>query len=699
MPIQVYENKTFLLNTEKTSYVFKIDKNGILNHLYWGRKIDEIKDFEDSEIHRENSYHACIDKTMEECSSFGMMRYKETSIKLRYSDGVGDFRYQVTGYEVNNNCLLVTLKDIFYPFQVTLFYEVFEKENIIKRYRKAENLGESDIVLERFYSAEYGIPGTSYELINFNGTWGAEFKRYSDKINAGKKVYESLRGSTAHVANPCFMIHKDAEEDRGEVYYGALEYSGNFKIVAEATPYEYLNVLIGVSDTDFSWVLKSGDCFETPAVYCGYSGSGFAEMSHTMHRFCLEELAPKAFAEKPLRVLYNSWYATLFDVRFEEQVKLAKKAAGIGAELFVIDDGWFGNRNSDFSSLGDWYVSKVKFPEGLNPLIEEVNKLNMGFGIWIEPEMVNEDSNLYREHPDWVYQYPNRTILKGRNQYALNLTKEEVVQFMIQFIDVLLTEYKIDYIKWDMNRPVGETSVCGETPEERKEVWVKHTRNFYRVINECRKRHPEVEFEACASGGGRVDLGAMRYFDEYWPSDNVDALDRLEIQESYSYIYPAKYMRAWITDTPDGLTNRKIPVTFAMRSAMCGSLGIGNNLNTISNQEAEEIKKQVAVYKKIRNIVQFGKLYRLKSLTKDEFHAVQYQKDGSGIVFSFLINGRYGKEHYNLKFKGLCNESNYRISANETVYEKSGAYLMYHGLDIVLKGDYDSQMIEIIKDR
>lgn len=695
MSIQIYNNKTFLLSTEQTSYVVQIDDSGILSHLYWGRKIPDIEDFTGRIPTRDNSYHASIDKTMEECSSFGMMRYKETSMKVRYADGTGDFRYRVTGYQAEKDCLRITLEDAFYPLKVTLYYEVFEQENIIKRYQKAENQGDTDILLERFYSAEYGIPGTSYEVINFNGTWGAEFRKYSDKVNAGKKVFESLRGSTAHVANPCFIVHNGAREYEGEVYYGVLEYSGNFKIVAEATPYEYLNVLIGVSDTDFTWILKPGESFATPAAYCGYSHQGFSDMSHTLHRFCLKELVPEAFADKPLKVLYNSWYATLFDVEFEDQVKLAKRAAGLGAELFVIDDGWFGERNSDTSSLGDWQVSKKKFPEGLTPLIDEVNRLNMGFGLWLEPEMVNEDSNLYREHPDWVYRFPNRPVLKGRNQYALNLTKEEVVQFMIASIDNLLTEYKIDYIKWDMNRPVAETGGTSEVFGEGKEVWVKHTRNLYRVIEECRKRHPDVEFEACASGGGRVDYGAMRFFDEYWPSDNVDPLDRLEIQESYSYIYPAKYMRAWVTDSPDGFTKRKVPITFALHTAMCGALGIGNNLNTLSLAEAEEIKKQVAIYKKIRDIIQFGRLYRLKSLTKDEFHAVQYQKDEHNIIFAFLINGRYGKEQYRIKVKDLIPDCRYRVRINELEYSKSGAYFMYYGIDVTLKGDYDSQLIEL----
>lgn len=692
MAILVSKN-IFLLNTLKSSYALGIDENGLLRHLYWGDKIDQIENFELERIHNRSGFHSAADMTMEECSSFGMMRYKETSMKVKFFDGTQDFRYDVKGYVIEGNLLTITLEDIYYPFQVKLFYQVFEEENMINRWREAINLGSEPIVIERFYSAEYGIKGKDFEITNYNGTWCGEFQLHSDNITSGKKVFESLRGLTSHVVNPVFMVHNGAKEDYGNVYYSVLEYSGNFKIVAEATPYDYVNLLIGISDTDFSLVLKPKETFLSPAAYAGYSNGGFGDMSRTLHHFCIAKLMPKATSNQVLKVLYNSWEATQFNVSYKAQMLLAEKAGELGAELFVVDDGWFGKRNNDLSSLGDWQVDLIKFPDGLEPLISHVKQVGMDFGIWIEPEMVNEDSDLFRNHPDWVYRYLNREILTGRNQYMLDLTKEEVVQYIFEAIDKLLVTYSISYIKWDMNRSVGETS--NTLMKEGSSVWVAHTRNFYRIIDKLREKHPAVEFEACASGGGRVDYGTMRYFDQYWTSDNTDALDRLEIQRGYSFIYPAKYMRAWVTDSPNWINERSIPVTFRLHCAMAGSLGIGSNLNHMTEEEQAIIREHIELYKRIREIIQFGQLYRLKYYKEDDFHAIQYVKDNKSIVFVYLVQGYFGKDKYFLKLKGLELHQTYLINNDGVTYEKTGAYLMHHGLVLNLKGDYDSKIVQV----
>lgn len=694
MGITVWKDRIFVLQTKNSMYVMEQDHRGLLRHLYWGCRAGSGTDFEElPEEEWENSYHPFADKTMEEYAPFGGLRYKETALKLEYSDGTKDFRYRVEGYETAQNSLFIRLKDIFYPCAVTLSYEVFEEEDIIRRCVSIRNEGEAPILLERLYSAQFGLPGVGYQSINFNGSWAAEFQRREDAVTAGKMVYESLRGSTAHVANPCFILHRRADEQKGGVYFGLLAYSGNFKVVAEATPYDYTNVLIGMSDTDFAWELKSGEALEAPDVYCGYSAEGLGGMSGRLHRLEKEHLMPEPFAGRELPVLYNSWYATYFDVRCEEQKKLAKKAADIGVELFVVDDGWFKGRADDTKGLGDWWVDRDKFPNGLSELIDYVKGLGMRFGIWIEPEMVNEDSELYRTHPEWVYRYENRKILKGRSQYVLDLTREEVAEFMIGALDRLLSEHDISYIKWDMNRAIAETGVRGRTSVERKQSWLLHMRNFYRVVEEIRKRHPEVEFEACASGGGRVDLGAMRHFDEYWPSDNTDPLDRLSIQESYSLLYPAKYMRAWVTDAGQEETARKAPLTFALHVAMCGSLGIGNNLNGLKESELALIAQQISLYKRIRHTIQFGELYRLKSLEKDGLQAVQYTEGQKSVIFVFLAHGRYGKNSWRLQVRELESESFYQVRIQGRTLRKSGAFLMHYGLEVTLAGDYDSCVI------
>lgn len=695
MGIQI-QNKCYLLNTKNTSYAFFEDEDGILVHLYWGKKIEDIQDFDINTMVGEQGYHPNIDKKMEECSSYGMMRYKEGAMKIRFMDGVRDFRYQVTSHEVVGNHLTITLEDIYYKLRIRLHYMVYEDEDIIERYKEAYNTGTEDIVIERFHSAEFPIYGSGYSSMNCNGTWADEFKPYTDTLNSGKKVYESLRGSVAHVGSPYFIIHKDAEETKGDVYFGVLAYSGNFKVVAEQTPYQYLNVLIGISDTDFEWTLKAGETFEAPHVYAGFSEAGFELMSNRLSVFARRYIMPRRRAEESLRVLYNSWEATFFDVTCDKQMKLAQKAAQIGTELFVIDDGWFGERDSDHAGLGDWYVNPNKFPNGLKPLIESVKELGMDFGIWIEPEMVNENSDLYRKHPEWIYRYETREVLEGRYQYMLDLTNPEVTTYLIQQIDCLLSENEISYIKWDMNRALGECGSSHQKPENFKSIWIKHVEGFYRIIKSLREKHPEVEFEACASGGGRVDYGCMKYFDEFWTSDNTDPLCRLSIQETYSYMYPIKYMRAWVTDAASG-GSRTVPLSFKIHCSMCGALGIGMNLDKISEVEQKELQEGIALYKKIRETIQFGYLRRLKSCHKDDFHALSYQKDNQMVVFAFLIQQSRGKQEYLLKLRGLEESTKYRFTLEGIEFIKSGSYLMNHGILLKMWGDYMSKCILVDK--
>lgn len=692
MPILNIENRLFALQTKNTSYILSISKEGILENLYWGKKIESAEDFAGETGNEKTINMQGPQLFREECSSFGAMCFKEASMKVAFPGNVRDFRYTVSSYRTEGETLELVLEDICYPFRVHLYYEVYPEADIIKKWRRAENKGKEPILLERFYSGEYGLPGQGYESINYNGRWGGEFLEYSEPVESGKKVYESLYGLTAHMVNPVFMVHRNGEETRGDVYYGALEYSGNFKCVVEAVNSGWLNILIGISDTDFHWTLGEGEVFDTPAVYAGYSDGGFEKMSHTMHSFCQKHLMPRQFAEKPLPVLYNSWYSTGFSVKCQEQIALARKAAALGVELFVIDDGWFEGRNDDTAGLGDWYADRKKFPDGLRELSDEVHRLGMKFGVWIEPEMVNPKSSLFREHPDWIYRYPTREVLTGRNQYELDLSNPEVTDALIRVFDALLTETRIEYIKWDMNRYAAEMGSAALAPDQWKEISFRNTQGIYRLVRELRSRHPEVEFEACASGGGRVDFGAMRYFDEYWPSDNTDPLDRLFIQEAYSRLYPVKYMRAWLTDD-FGMDQRKVPLKFRMHSAMCGALGIGVDLNGTSEETQKEIAGYIEEYKDVREVIQFGKLYRLTSFKKGDLHAVQYVKDEKSVLFLFLDHERYGNAGYRMKLRGLENRKTYTFEMDGNRFRKTGEFLMNYGINVKLYGDYDSRMI------
>lgn len=698
MSISVYRERIFMLNTERMSYVIYVDKSGLLGNAYWGSRLERVEDFEDAAA--KPGYHNCSEShhVMEECSSYGSFHFKEPSVKLQYKDGTGDFRYRVDGYEIDGNVLSIRLRDVGYPFEVVLHYRVYEKENIVEKWREARNLGEEPVMLRSFYSGEFGVPGTGYQSINFTGFWGGEFQYAQDSLTAGKKVYESRFGLTAHEANPCFIVHRDADEEHGDVYYGALAYSGNFKISLEAVSCDYVNILAGIQDMDFEWELGKGERFVTPSVYAGYSSHGFGEMSRTMSGFAKRYLMPEERAGKVLPVLYNSWCVTEFDVSMEEQLKLAEKAAALGVELFVMDDGWFQGRTCDKYGLGDWYPDTEKFPRGLGELIGHVNDMGMKFGIWVEPEMVSPHSQLYRNHPDWALHYENREILMWRNQYVLDMTNPEVVAYLVEQLDGLLTENHIEYIKWDMNRYLAETGNWKNKETPKRDFWYQYAQGFYSLAGELRQRHPDVEFEACASGGGRVDYGVMRYFDEYWTSDNTDALDRLYIQESYSLMYPVRYMRAWVTDDL-GMNHRtKVPLKFNCYAAMCGVLGIGMNINAMPQEQLEEVKFYVEEYKKVRGIIQNGELYRIASMREGQLQAVQYVTSGESrdelqsVVFVFSDRGHYGRRFFQIKLQGLNPDVIYRIESEGICLERSGAYCMKVGLETELIGDYGCQM-------
>lgn len=693
MPIVNINDRLFGLQTKDTSYIISLTDEGVPESLYWGKRIDCLEDFLDESgknLLLKNTHGSNLIR--EECSSFGGTCYKEASLKITFSNGVRDFRYRTVECKADGESLEIILEDKSYPFLMHLYYEVFPEENIIKKWRRAENRGKDPVFLERIFSGEYGIPGEGYESIQYKGRWGGEFQEYNETVDSGKRVSESLYGLTGHTVNPSFIIHKKATETVGDVYYGALEYSGNFKCVTEAVNSGWLNILIGITDTDFLWELKEGECFDTPAVYAGYSDAGFEKMSHTMHTFCRRHLMPQPYAEKPLPVLYNSWYSTEFDVQCKEQIELAKAASETGVELFVVDDGWFEGRNDDTAGLGDWYVDKEKFPDGLSELSDAVHDLGMDFGLWIEPEMVNPKSRLFQEHPDWIYSYPGREVIMGRNQYELDMSNPEVINYLTEQFDKLLGENRIEYIKWDMNRYASEMGTEHLLPSKWKELSYRNTQGVYSLIRELRKRHPYVEFEACASGGGRVDFGAMRYFDEYWVSDNTDALDRLFIQESYSRLYPAKYMRSWLTDDKE-MNSRTIPLDFRMHAAMCGALGVGVDLNHISTRKKERITEHIREYKSVREIIQFGDLYRLSSLRQSDICALQYVKDDKSVLFVFLDHERYGREDYSVRLRGLEADKRYSLEIDGTRCVKTGGFLMNYGLKVKLCGDYDSKMI------
>lgn len=686
------ENRIFVLETENTHYVFGIDPAGYNRHLHWGAKCDPA-DYAFAEIGDENSNHSRLDEYRQELTPFGSTMYRTCDLKAQFADGCREVALRYTGYRLEDDTLRVAFEDAYYPLQVRLGYQVYPGLDIIKRWVEVENTGTVPIRFERLFSAGLSLPGMDpYTFENTNGAWGGECLPCRTVLDGGNLVYESHRGASNHNQSPYFIAHRGATETRGAVYFGSMASSGNFKVIAGRDLYGITRVSLGMNDFDFSHTLEPGAHFETPPVYCGKT-EGLGEMSRQMNRFCLEHLLPSGFRAEPLPVLYNSWEATEFNVNVADQTRLAEIAAGIGVELFVMDDGWFGARNNDRAGLGDWFVNPEKFPGGLDELIGNVNALGMDFGLWVEPEMVNPDSDLYRAHPDWAYHFPHRHADELRHQLVLNMTRSDVQAYILDCLDRLLTNHNIRYIKWDMNRPFSQVGV--ENLADPKMYSYLHTMVVYRIVDELKRRHPGVQFESCASGGGRCDLGAITHFDQVWTSDNTDGIDRMTIQKGYSMLHPIKTMRAWVTDIAG--INKPCSLDFRFHIAMQGALGLGGNLEKYSPEELEICRRNVALYKEIRPLVQFGDLYRILDADRDEVLCNQYvSRDKMQAVLFLSARGtRFFKKKMNLRFAGLAPDMVYAFTLDGVAYKKGGAFLMEVGLPVYVRGADYNQIVRL----
>lgn len=686
------KNNIFVLETKNTHYVLGTDKYGCTQHIYWGKKCLP-DDYFVKETNEENSNHSMLDELKQEFTPFGKTMYRDCSIKARFSDNCREINLKYDGYDAEENILKLNFSDVHYPLAVTLNYKIYNDCDIITRWTTVKNNGDEPICFDKLFSAELNLPSKKpYTFKNTNGAWGAEFLETNTTLEGGSWINESRRGTTGHNQSPYFIAYQNADEKTGDVYFASLAYSGNFKVEADRDLFGTTRIILGMNDFDFNFILKSGECFDTPQVFCGYT-QGFGEMSRQMHKFAIGYVLPENFAKKPLPVLYNSWEATEFNVSCENQTALAEIAAEIGVELFVMDDGWFGKRNNDSAGLGDWFVNKDKFPDGLDKLINNVNELGMDFGIWVEPEMVNKNSDLFRNHPDWAYHYDTREACELRNQLVLNMTRTDVQEYIFNSLNDLISNHNIKYIKWDMNRPFSETGA--ENLECPQMLWYLHTKAVYDIVDKLKTLHPDVAIESCASGGGRSDYGALMHFDQVWTSDNTDAIDRMVIQKGYSLLRPAKTMRAWVTDL--NWYNKPCTLDFRFNIAMQGALGIGGNLTKYSEEDLGICKKNIALYKEIRNLVQFGRLYRNMDIDKDEILFNQYvNEDKTESVVFLAANGtRFYKKSIPMLFDGLDLDKRYTLTVDGRTYEKSGAYLMNVGIDLTVRGAYYNKIILI----
>ncbi len=705
------DKKLFVLEAGPASYVFGINERSELQHVYWGGRITRDADFSVAKVAGEwASFDLSTTTTPQEYAGWGAGLFSEPALKVTYPDGNRDLVLHYDSHKIAGDTLTVMLKDISRPVYVALEYVVYPDTGMIRRQATIENRGKAPITVESAQSATWTLPEMEhYRLRSLTGRWGGEWQLQENKVEPGMvQVLESRRGSTSHQVNPWFALDQEGNTDQehGDTFFGALGWSGSWRISVEETPEHRVRVTGGYNPFDFGYTLAAGQSLATPAFYGGYTGKGIGEASRLMHRFERTKILPAGSGEKTRPVLYNSWEATEFNVNEAGQKALADRAAGLGIERFVMDDGWFGKRNDDHAGLGDWYVNPQKFPQGLGSLISYVNGLGMSFGLWVEPEMVNPDSDLYRKHPDWAMHFEGRPHTEGRNQLLLNLAREDVKEYTFHWLDDLVTNNKIAFLKWDYNRNWSEPGWPDVPVDRQKQIWVQYTRNFYEILDRLRTKHPGLEIESCSGGGGRVDLGILKRTEQVWPSDNTEAFDRLRIQRGFTYAYTPHVMMAWVTDVPN-MNGRSVSLQYRFLVAMQGSLAMGANLNKFSDSELAASKRFVASYKEIRETVQNGLLYRLTPAADNEFIANEYvAADGKqAAVFAFLHSQQLRANVAPIHVHDLKPEAVYRVRAIETprkgdagaalgalteTVTLSGAYLMDHGLDMHLQGDYDS---------
>lgn len=688
----IKERNVWVLRTDRTDYVIRVTAEGRLVHDYWGAR-QQIRDYEAGQGAQPWYRTSHTELSNEEIIPWGGLKQVEPGLKMAFADHTRDLVLEYDGYSLyGEEHLAFALVDRLQHVRVVLHYKLFADCDLIERYVEIANESSEDIRLEQVMGAVWQMPvSPEYRLTYLTGHWGGEFQVRRESVTEGKKVLESRSGITGHLYNPWFAVDLgDANEHGGDVYYGAIAYSGNWKLVFEKTLRQSLHIAAGLNDHDFAWTLKPGETFASPVCVGGFTSGGFGQASRDLHRYQQRYVLPRADLIRP--VMYNSWYATKFDITEEGQKSLADQAAAIGCELFVVDDGWFGADRTRRSRLGDWKAAPGKFPNGLNPLIEHVKSLGMQFGIWVEPENVNPDSELYRAHPDWIYHFPGRDRTQLNNQHTLNLGREDVRDYLFQSLDELLEKHDIVYVKWDMNRYFSEPGWPDAPADRQREVWVRHVDGLYAILGALREKHPRVWFESCASGGGRVDLGIMRYAEQFWTSDDTDPFDRLFIQDGYSYAYTPKAMMCWVAP-PARYRPRTTSLRFKFHCAMMGSLGVGLDLNRLAESELAECKSYIALYKQIRPTIQDGELYRLSSPHSTYGTGVQYvNKDLSqAVLFVFNHSQRYVHPFYPLRLKGLDPDAMYtceRLGAT-----RSGASLMGAGVQVELKGDFDSELL------
>lgn len=643
MPVFVHGNgKEFHLTNGAVSYIITVLRGGQLGHLYYGKALRDRDSFSHMLEIRIRSMAPCsfegdrdfsMEHIKQEYPSYGHgdMRFPAYEILQRDGSRITELVYQsyriyqgkegldglpstyTAGCE-EASTLEITLRDEWIKTDLVLTYTIYEDRPVITRHARFICGNEDGIVLNSAMSASVDLPDRDFTMVELTGAWARERSVKERRLEHGIQSVYSMRGCSSNNYNPFLALKRpEADEDTGEVYGFSLVYSGNFLAQAEVDTYDVTRVMLGIHPNCFTWPLKQGEQFETPEVVMVYSDAGLGGMSRAYHDLYRHRLARGPWRDRPRPILINNWEATYFDFNEDKILELASAAARLGVELFVLDDGWFGKRDNSKSSLGDWTPYRDKLPEGVGALARKIEKLGMKFGLWIEPEMINKDSNLYRTHPDFMLSTPGRSSCHGRNQFVLDFSRKEVVDCIFGMLCDVLDDAPVSYIKWDMNRCMTEVYSHDCPPEEQGKVFHKYILGVYNLYERLIARYPGILFESCASGGARFDPGMMYYAPQCWTSDDTDAVERLKIQYGTSMVYPLSSMGAHVSAVPNHQVLRTTPIETRANVAMFGTFGYELDLNRLTEEELGKIEEQIRFMKEYREIIQFGGFYRLIS--------------------------------------------------------------------------------------
>ena len=719
-------SKTFNLSTSKTSYVLKVLGSNHVAHVYWGKKIKaknldyvlRSKNWGSFLTNTDNIDDFMLEMTPQEYPGYGSTDLRTPAVELQFSDGTSatDFRYEshniyagknklnnlpATYVEDKNEAMTLelTLVDSLKNVKLILSYSVFEEFDAITRSVKIINESNEDVNINRVLSANVDFRDSDYELLQLSGAWARERHIIRKEIRSGSQSIGSRRGSSSHAQNPFMaLVRKDTTEQHGEVYGFSLIYSGNFLANVEVDMYENARAQIGINPFDFTWLLKSKEEFTAPEAVLVYSNEGLTGMSHIYNCLYGKRLCKGKYRDEVRPILINNWEATYFDFNETKIKEIAREATNLGMELFVLDDGWFGKRDDDNSSLGDWFVNEEKLKGGLNKLATEINKMGLQFGLWFEPEMVSPISELYKEHPDWCIHIPGRNRSEARRQLILDYSREDVCNYIIEKISEVLSSAPISYVKWDMNRNMSEIGSAKLPANRQREVAHRYILGLYKVLEEITTRFPDVLFESCSGGGGRFDPGMLYYMPQTWTSDNTDAIERLKIQFGTSMVYPNASIGCHVSAVPNHQVDRITPIETRGVVAMSGNFGYELDITKLPESEKEIIKEQVKLYKEIRETIQFGKCYRLSSPFENNDIAWMFiSKDCEEIIVSFVRTlAKPNSKFISLKLVGLDESSKYEILGENIIV--GGDELMNIGLNVPeLKGDYQAKMWRLKK--